>query len=145
MRNPIDNYVITSPEGTRILNGVEGYHDGLDLISRENNNVYAILPGKVVHDMDEYIHDERFKDKKHSAGNYLIIKHKFEKAIYYVRYLHLGENTVSLKETIEEGEVIGNYGDYGYSFGAHLHIDVYDVNWKKISITELLKSGGVLS
>ena len=144
MRNPIDNHVITSPEGMRVLNGVEGYHDGLDLISRENNNVYSILPGKVVHDMDDYIHDERFKDKKHSAGNYLIIQYKYQDARYYVRYLHLGKNTVSLKESVEEGEIIGTYGDYGYSFGAHLHIDVYDVNWKKISITALFRRGGVL-
>ena len=142
---PVENHVITSPYGPRVLQGKEQFHDGIDFISRDNNNVRSILDGTIVHDMDKYIHDKRWTDKKHSAGNYLIVRHMLpDGKIYYCRYLHLEKNTVSLKDQVKEGQLIGNYGDYGYSFGPHLHFDIYDSTWKKTDITPIFQREGLI-
>jgi murein DD-endopeptidase MepM/ murein hydrolase activator NlpD len=43
---------------------------------------------------------------------------------YSFRYCHLIENFVNHGQAVKQGDLIGIYGDVGYSFGAHLHIDV---------------------
>lgn len=139
MMIPIKDYKITSPYGYRILRGKKEFHDGIDFISvTGDKNVYAIANGIVEYDMDNYDDSLRWTDKHHSAGNMIIIRHTINGAIYYARYLHLGENTVSKNDFVNEGDILGQYGDYGYSFGAHLHFDLYDKNWKKIDPTPIL-------
>lgn len=131
MRLPVDNHVITSNYGERILKGKKEFHAGLDFISRENNNVYAIADGIVTYDMDDYDDLKRWTDIKHSAGNYLIISHGINNKLYFARYLHLGYNLFQVGQRVKEGDTIGKYGDFGYSFGAHLHFDMWDERWTK--------------
>lgn len=137
---PVRNFVITSSYGNRILNGKKQFHDGIDFISRENNIVLAVTDGVVEFDEDNYEDAKRWVDIKHSAGNYLIIRHAINGEIYYCRYLHLGENFVSKGDTVEGGQKIGTYADAGISYGAHLHFDVYDKDWKKIDPAEILNA-----
>ena len=133
MRLPVNNAVLTSDYGKRILLGQEQFHNGLDFISRETNTVFAITDGEVIHDFDNYEHSKRWTDRSHSAGNYIIICHTFPSGSYYCRYLHLGGNIISKNEKIKEGQILGKYGDYGFSFGAHVHVDFFDLVWQNIS------------
>lgn len=32
---------------------------------------------------------------------------------------------------VTKGMLLGEYGDVGYSFGAHVHIDVWTADWSK--------------
>lgn len=135
---PVKHPIVTSPYGPRILNGKAENHQGIDMISGiDDKSVYSILPGKVILDFDQYVHQRRFSDKKMSAGNYVCIQYEFNNTVYYVRYLHLSENFVALGGLVDEGERIGLYGDVGYSFGAHLHFEVYDKTWKLINPIEI--------
>jgi murein DD-endopeptidase MepM/ murein hydrolase activator NlpD len=142
---PLKDLKITSHYGLRSLDGKMQFHDGIDLISTSGNNlVYSIFDGIVCYDFDFYNHALRFKDKKHSAGNYVIIKSIIDNDIFYIRYLHLIENFVTINQMIDSGQTIGKYGDVGYSFGAHLHIDMFNRNWEKIDVESFLKKYEVL-
>lgn len=133
MRYPVNNHVITSDYGYRVLRGNREFHDGIDFISRESNIVYAVAGGTVIFDMDNYDDSLRWSKPEHSAGNYVIISHEINGALYYCRYLHLGKNFVSIKERVIPNTRIGTYADAGRSYGAHLHFDVYTEKWEKIN------------
>jgi murein DD-endopeptidase MepM/ murein hydrolase activator NlpD len=137
-------YRISSPYGWRTLQGKKEFHSGIDFVSdSDSEDVLAIADGIVVYDQDDYDDALRWVDKHHSAGNMVILQHEIDGQSYYVRYLHLLENTIKKGERVNEGDVIGQYADVGRSFGAHLHIDAYDVDWKKLDITQLFIAGGI--
>ena len=137
---PIKEYRISSPYGKRILNGKEQFHDGIDFVSLTNDKtVRAITDGIVCFDVDYYEEAKRWTDKRHSAGNYVIIKHNINDKLYYVRYIHLGINYCYEGQQVEKGEPVGVYADVGYSFGSHLHFDSYNSKWEKIDPSFMLK------
>jgi murein DD-endopeptidase MepM/ murein hydrolase activator NlpD len=115
---PVKNPIVTSGYGNRLLNGVKNFHDGIDFVSGSGDQtVFAVADGTVVYDFDAYDDALRWIDQKMGAGNYVILSHVFNGEIFFCRYIHLGGNTVS------------------HSYGAHLHFDIYDKNWKKIDPT----------
>lgn len=135
----VEKPIITSPYGWRYLKGEKQFHNGTDIVSQTNNrDVIFPLDGIVVYDFDDYIHNKRFEDSKHSGGNYCIIKCKFQKDIYYIKLLHLVANFVELQQEVKAGDLIGRYGDVGYSFGAHLHISIYNEKWQLINSTAFI-------
>ncbi len=139
MLKPVKSPKITSPYGYRTLNGKKQFHDGIDFVSRDADaSVFSIGSGLVTYDKDDYIHLKRWVSRKDSAGNYVIIKTRIGDNLYYVRYLHLKENHIAINETVEDGQKIGEYADVGYSFGAHLHLDMYTMDWHKIDPTKII-------
>ncbi len=54
-------------------------------------------------------------------GNYVVINHGNGVLTYYA---HLSNITVSVGQTVRQGDVIGHAGNTGYSFGAHLHFGI---------------------
>jgi murein DD-endopeptidase MepM/ murein hydrolase activator NlpD len=124
-----------------VLNGKRQFHDGIDYVSDSSKHVLAIADGYVVTDVDYYEHSKRWTDRRHSAGNMVIIKHKIHGKDYFVRYLHLTENRVEEGLEVSQGDQIGTMGDVGYSFGIHLHIDFYNKSWVKIDPTPILLKG----
>lgn len=127
---------VSSPYGPRVLQGKNQNHSGIDFVSNTGlKNVLAVADGVVTYDQDDYEHHLRWIDRKHSAGNMIIILHKIKGDYFYIRYLHLDKNNVSVGQEISKGVLVGTYSDVGYSFGAHLHLDCYDVRWKKIDPT----------
>lgn len=126
MRLPLNKPVLKSKYGRRVLNGAESWHPGLDFVDEnDDRKVYAIADGTVVFDFDGYDERERMNMQSNSSGgNFVIIKHNLGGKDYFVRYFHLKENTVKNGQQIKEGNVLGHYADVGYSFGAHLHLDL---------------------
>ena len=141
MKYPVSgNYRVSSPYGMRTLKGQKPkFHDGIDFAGSTGDSILAVADGVVTYDQDDYDHALRWIDKHHSAGNMVIVQHTLDGKIYYVRYLHIIHNNVSKGDKIKEGDRIGTYGDCGYSFGAHLHLDMYDSKWKKIDPTPFLE------
>jgi murein DD-endopeptidase MepM/ murein hydrolase activator NlpD len=135
---PVKKPVITSKYGNRIRNGKQEFHDGIDFISRVGFEVYAIADGVVGFDQDDYNDKLRWLDRRHSGGNMIIIKHPIHDKEYFIRYLHLVTNKVSVGQAVKEGDLIGIYGDTGLSQGAHLHNDMYTLAWVKIDPTPIL-------
>lgn len=129
----VKNPKITSDYGIeRILpDGTKDNHDGIDFISESNERtVFSLTNGFVAYDYDDYCEAKRYQ-KPNTGGNMVIITSIIEGKTYHIRYLHLAENRVSKGEKIIKGQTIGTYGDVGYSFGAHLHIDIYTADWSK--------------
>lgn len=140
MRGLINNIKITSPYGMRTLNGKRQFHGGIDFISANNDRrVYSIGGGVCCFDFDDYEDRKRWNDVKHSGGNYTIITTKIGGIQYYVKYLHLVENYISKGQIIKADDLIGKYADVGYSFGAHLHLNIYNSSWEPIDPTPILQ------
>jgi murein DD-endopeptidase MepM/ murein hydrolase activator NlpD len=136
----INNIKITSPYGDRILNGQKQFHDGIDFISKDGDrSVYCPVDGVCCFDFDDYEDRKRWTDNKHSGGNYTIIQTKIDDEIYYFKFLHLVENYITKGQVIKAGQKIGKYADVGYSFGAHLHLSIYNSKWQTIDQTPILK------
>lgn len=135
---PVEMPVITSGYGNRVLNGVTQFHNGIDFVSGKDTTVYSVGEGVVVYDKDNY-DDVRWKammmsnnitDWADSGGNMVIIKTQFPgKGEMFVRYLHLGQNQVSMGDAVHAGQPIGQYANVGYSYGAHLHLDIMKMDW----------------
>lgn len=134
---------VTSPYGYRLLNGVRQFHDGIDYVNfADVRTVVAIADGVVVFDNDNYDPAKRYDlNDNSSGGRFVILKHNLHGTDYYARYLHLCANTVSVGQTVRQGEALGDYSDYGYSFGAHLHFDLMGMNWRKVNPTPILLAG----
>lgn len=138
MVSPVNKPVVASPYGDRILNGKKQLHDGIDYVSGLNRDVLAVANGKVILDMDIYEEKLRWTDMRHSLGNYIILQHTIEGSVYFARYCHLSENFVAKGGEVTQGQRIGVYADVGYSYGAHLHFDMFDAKWAKIDPSPLL-------
>ena len=131
----IEPYKVTSPFGVkRNIEGIgEHIHDGIDLVSLVNHNVYAAVAGVVISDKDDYVHADRWiKGGGNTVGNRVLMKVKISGAAYYSAYYHLINNYVEVGQEIEAGKIIGLYDNVGMSTGAHLHFMMWDANWKVV-------------
>jgi murein DD-endopeptidase MepM/ murein hydrolase activator NlpD len=143
MRLPVDNAIITSHYGKRVLNGKEEFHDGIDFKSPINHNVYSPIDSICSYDKDNYNEALRWSDPKESGGNCCILDFKLGDTLFHMRFWHLVENHVTMNQQLKEGILIGQYGDVGYSFGPHLHNDLYIQSigkWEKINIEDFYKT-----
>lgn len=122
----------------KLPDGREDIHTGVDIISKiDNRTVYSPVEGYVAYDFDDYCHIKRY-EKPNTGGNMVIITAIIDGVTYHVRFLHLVKNYVRKGFVVIPRMAIGEYGDVGYSFGAHLHLDVYDSTWThKINPAEL--------
>jgi len=104
----------SSPYGWRKLYGVWDYHRGWDLACWLGTDIYAAKAGKVVIAQYHY-----------SYGNYIVIDHGTDangNAISTV-YAHCSKLLVSVGDTVQKGEHIGDVGTTGNSTGYHLHFE----------------------
>ena len=98
-------------------------HHGMDFINDVGHscNAIAVADGEVV-TVQNFV--DGFNDT-YTAGNYVRIKHE---SGVYSRYLHLVKGSVKVKvgQKVKAGTVLGTEGNTGYSYGTHLHFDVFD-------------------
>ncbi|CAJ2377034.1 MAG: M23 family metallopeptidase [Gammaproteobacteria bacterium] len=110
---PIGIYKITSEYGMRRhpVTGRKAMHNGVDLRTRGNVNVYATADGVV-----------RLAKRKDLSGLLIIVQHNFGFESYYA---HLSDILVQSGEVVQRGQLLGISGNTGdHSTGPHLHYEV---------------------
>lgn len=76
-----------------------------------------------------------------SYGNVVFIKHNINGVAYETVYAHMENRAVSVGQPVSKGQYLGNMGNTGRSFGAHLHFELHIGSWnasKSNSVNPLL-------
>ncbi len=106
--------------GQTHLVGKLSFHSGIDLVvrSKANPKICAVANGLVT---------MRTFNGKTSYGNGIEIMHTLEDGtVIFTFYAHMKDNsiTVSVGDTVQAGQVIGEMGKTGAATGEHLHFEV---------------------
>lgn len=103
---------LTSPFGNREspTAGASSYHQGVDLAGPEGTPIYAARSGTVT--IARY---------SNSAGYYVTINHGDG---FSSVYMHMTTYTVSVGQSVSQGQLIGYMGSTGISTGSHLHFGI---------------------
>lgn len=112
-------------------------HEGLDIIPTGSDwTVNAAEDGVVVKDDD--IAGSPLSDP---YGKFVTLWHPSIKKA--TQYAHLTSNVVSLGQQVKRGEKIGTMGTTGNSSGAHLHLNLFDVdtNGVRLNVNNGFKGG----
>ena len=119
MKNPFkcDSVRVTSPYGTRTLNGVTESHGGYDMVGVGSTDVVAVEGGVVA--SSQIVTNQN--NRTWEWGNYVCIK---TDSGQYHYYCHLASRAVKKGQRVKDGDKLGVMGNTGYSFGAHLHFEV---------------------
>ena len=120
---PLRSYTLTSKFGPRWGR----LHPGIDLGAPEGTSYYAVARGKVIL-------------ARNNGGYGLNIMIDHGGGIVSV-YGHSSKLLVKEGQIVEAGDLIGKVGNTGYSFGAHLHLEIR-VNGKQTDPIPYLKSKG---
>ena len=85
-------------------------HTGIDIANSSGTNIAASQNGKVI-----------FTGYQGSYGKLIVIRHAngMETA-----YAHLSRISVSVGDTVTQGQSIGKMGSTGGSTGSHLHFEI---------------------
>lgn len=116
---------ITSPYGTRTLNGKKEFHGGVDLVKyyAELDYIIAHTDGVVV-DVKDGLGNMKGTN---SYGNYVKLSHNG----WYTFYAHLHKGVkVKIGDKVTKGTILGFMGNSGNSYGAHLHFEVWRGNYR---------------
>lgn len=122
---PTDNgYRITSNYAWRInpVTRMREFHKGIDVAGLGYGKpIYAANNGTV------YI-----AKYNSSYGNFVVINHNNG---YYTLYAHMKKinDKIKVGKTVSRGQVIGYIGSTGMSTGPHLHFELWDGSWSRIS------------
>lgn len=122
---PTDNgYRITSEYAWRInpVNHMREFHPGIDIAGLGYGKpIYAANNGTV------YI-----AKGNSSYGNFVVINHNNG---YYTLYAHMQRIHPNIKvgKTVSRGEIIGYIGSTGMSTGPHVHFEIWNGVWSRIS------------
>jgi hypothetical protein len=112
-------------------------HNGIDIVKKGYmlDNIVAHSDGTVIQVISNC--NGNTPNDSNNPGNMVKIEHKNG---YMTRYLHLAYKTVKVKvgDKVKKGQVLGYMGDTGYSFGGHLHFEVWK-NGNRIDPTEYLE------
>jgi len=120
MIRPIASGRVSSEFGMRTLNGRTGHHAGVDLVTPGNPTapILAVADGVV-----------RVAQWHDSLGWYIIVEHNIDGQRVDTLYAHLSAMSVGVGAQVSQGQIIGNMGNTGHSFGAHLHFEVHPGGW----------------
>jgi murein DD-endopeptidase MepM/ murein hydrolase activator NlpD len=105
---PLEEYEFTSPYGVRFGK----LHAGIDLASPEGTPYKAVHAGKVT-----------AAGYNGGYGYAITIKHSDGTEMIYA---HSRRLMVKAGDVVKAGQVIGEVGITGYSYGSHLHIEVHE-------------------
>ncbi len=116
------SHYVTSPFGSRTVNGRAGNHRGIDLVGGDEkaaatDYITAFESGRVTKAVGD------IEGSVPSEGNSVVIEHGRGLKTYYY---HLKTGTVRVKkgDLVSRGDVIAYMGNTGNSTGAHLHFGI---------------------
>lgn len=115
-----------------ITSGYRPNHQSIDLgwnrkYGGENVDVFAPANGRVISVVDGKTQN---LNNTTDPGNLVKIQHEDG---FTTRLIHLKKNSIIVKvgDVVMQGDKVGNMNNSGYSFGSHLHYDVW-LNGKKV-------------
>ena len=113
---PVSNVDLTriaSGFGYRIhpIHKINKFHAGMDFTAPTGTEIYATGDGKVI----------RADSKSGGYGKHVRIDHGYG---YTTIYAHMSRVSVSRRQKVKRGDVIGYVGNTGLSAGPHLHYEV---------------------
>ena len=111
-------YRVTSGFGKRVINGVEGFHRGID-IGRNLNPPLPVDGAVIVAPADGEV--VGCGSGHASMGNWIEIAHADG---WLSRYMHNSVNSVIVGQVVGAGNLIGLVGNTGRSTGPHLHFEL---------------------
>lgn len=112
---------ISSHFGYRNLYGKD-YHAATDIAAATGTPIYASAGGTIIR--SEW-HD--------SYGYYVLIDHGLDENGNHIStlYAHMSVKFAVAGKTVNQGDIIGQVGNTGYSFGSHLHFE-YRINGTRV-------------
>lgn len=121
MRIPYKNSAcwVTSPYGQRTLNGVTGWHNGIDLVGLDGDRVLVAPCDGVVR--SSTLIPKSSGNLTWEWGNYIRIDTADG---YNIFMCHMAERKVTVGQQVKAGDIVGLQGNTGYSFGEHCHFEV---------------------
>ena len=119
---------ITSKFGPRVLNGVNGYHDGIDYSAKIGTPVYAPADGRVT-----------ATGLSGNCGNMVQLQHADGMKTIYC---HLSSIHVRKGDYVWAGCSFAKTGNTGRSTGPHLHYAMKNAAGKKIDPSAYTKRSG---
>jgi murein DD-endopeptidase MepM/ murein hydrolase activator NlpD len=108
------NTRVTCDYGSRIMDGQQEFHYGVDIGAAIGSPVVAIEDGVVI----------SAGTNGGTAGTVVNIRHEKDGYVWGSKYFHLSEIKVSVGDTVKRGTVIAASGNTGRSTGPHLHIGI---------------------
>tara|TARA_B100001245_G_scaffold234308_1_gene219607 strand:+ start:19028 stop:22858 length:3831 start_codon:yes stop_codon:yes gene_type:complete len=110
---PICDATLSSPYGPR----EGGFHRGMDFAAPTGTPIYAAHKGTVVK-----------AGPASGFGNWIVIQHEVDGKRYDTVYGHMFSDgvLVSVGDTVNAGDQIGEVGNAGTSSGPHLHFEIWD-------------------
>ncbi len=121
---PVDDYQYTSPFGVRFGK----LHAGIDLAAPDGTPYKAVHGGKVT-------------AAGYNGGYGYSITVQQDDGTEII-YAHSRRLLVKKGDVVKAGQVVGEVGNTGYSYGTHLHLEVH-VNGTPIDPISFLKAHGV--
>ena len=111
---PLNLGYLTAPYGYSSVYG-SSWHSGMDMSTYRSDpaNIYAVADGRVA-----------FADYNGSMGNVVMIHHNINGNSYTSIYMHLNAIYVSSGELVTKDTIVGQMGETGAAYGAHLHLSL---------------------
>ena len=106
---PVDGIVTRG-----IINNKNNSHYGIDIAAIFQSDVKAIQKGLVI-----------FSDQINHLGNTIIIAHPNN---YYSLYAHMNKKIVSVRDYVQQNQIIGEVGKSNEDEGPHLHFEIWHNN-----------------
>lgn len=104
-------------------------HFGVDMgnINNPTTPVYAAATGEVYRVVSGCVVGDRSCGGGY--GNVVYMTHYIDGQAYDTVYAHLSSANVSVGQTVQQGDQIGNMGNTGSSGGPHLHFEIHRGSW----------------
>ena len=113
---------------------LNGSHKGMDFSGKEGTQIRSTSAGTIKKCVfiDKLTKAEAMIDSITSAGNTIVIEHKYNDTVFTTVYSHLKDILVKEGKYVSKGEIIGTMGNTGNSNKAHLHYEI-KVNGKHVN------------